>query len=222
MSRFVDEYMHACVPGYPCYCSPRWSTDLAMADNGSEQANQRWAHPLHKYTLPEAVRTMPVFNAIRDHWLVMRGPAHTWPFRDPLDFASVALEHPNEEPVVTPWDQPLGTGDGITRTFQLVKDYVRGSQTYRRTIRLPVLADLRIGRDSEFSPPGEYLAGFSVDRYEGIVTFDVAPAGGTVLTWGGYFDVEVRFEADDSFDGIVKTFGIGGFADVTLLEVRGC
>lgn len=222
MTRFVDEYMHSCVPGYPAYCSPRWATDLAMADSGAEAANQRWAHPLHRYTLPGAVRTMAVFNAIRDHWLVMRGPAHTWPFRDPLDFASVALDAPNTEPAVTPWDQDLGVGDGVTRTFQLQKTYARGAQEYTRAVRLPVVSSLRVGRDSAASPPQEYLSGFAVNRYDGTVTFDTAPTGGTLLSWGGYFDVEVRFESDDAFDGIVRTFGVGGFADITLLEGRGC
>lgn len=223
MTRFVDEYMHECVPGYPAFCSPRWSTDLAMADSGDEQVNQRWAHPLHRYTLPEAVRTMEVFNAIRDHWLVMRGPAHTWPFRDPMDFASVALTSPNTEPVTGPFDQALGTGDGITRTFQLSKRYTRGSQTYDRIIRLPVVDSIRIASDpSGISPVFEMLSGWSVNRTTGMVTFDVAPGNGDVLTWGGLFDVPVRFEADDSFDGIVRTFGIGGFADITLLETRSC
>lgn len=222
MTRFVDEYLHDCVPGYPVLASPRWSTSIVAVDSGAEQANQRWAHPLHRYTLPEAVRTMTVFNAIRDHWLVMRGPAHTWPFRDPLDFASVPLLAPNTPPVVTPWDQPLGIGDGVTRTFQMQKEYVRGSQVYTRDITLPVVSSLRIGRDSTSSPPQEYLSGFAVNRQTGEITFDVAPTDATVLTWGGYFDVLVRFESDDSFDGIVKTFGIGGFADITLIETRSC
>jgi len=222
MTRFVDEYMNDCVPGYPVIASPRWSTDLVMADSGDEQANQRWAHPLHRYTLPEAVRTMAVFNSIRDHWLVMRGPAKIWPFRDPLDFASVALAAPNTPPAVTPYDQPLGTGDGVTRTFQMQKEYTVGAQTYTRVITLPVLSSVRVGRDSNSSPPQEYLAGFSVNRVAGTVTFDIAPTIGTLLTWGGYFDVPVRFESDEAFDGIVRTFGIGGFADIVLFEMRNC
>jgi uncharacterized protein (TIGR02217 family) len=223
MSRFIDEYMHACVPGYPVFASPRWSTEIIVVDSGSEQVEQHWAHPLHRYTLPEAVRNFDVFNAIRDHWLVMRGPAHTWPFRDPLDYASVALEKPNHTPTVSPFDQALGIGDGATQKFQLRKIYTRGSQQYTRTITLPITSTIRIGGDPTGTPPpAEIVGGFSVERETGIVTFDVAPAFGTVLTWGGLFDVPVRFESDDSFDGIVQTFGVGGFADITLLEVRPC
>lgn len=223
MTGFVDVYMDECVPGYPVFASPRWSTEIVVVDSGDEQVNQRWSHPLHRYTLPEAVRSMEVFNAIRDHWLVMRGPAYRWPFRDPLDFASVALTSPNTEPAVTPFDQALGTGDGVTQTFQLRKLYVRGVQSYTRTITLPVVSTIRIGEDPIGIPPAaEVLSGFTVDRDAGTVFFTVAPAVGSVLTWGGYFDVPVRFEADDSFDGIVRTFGIGGFADITLLETRNC
>ena len=37
---------------------------------------------------------------------------------------------------------------------------------------------------------------FEVDAMSGLVTFDVAPADGAVLTAGFAFDVPVRFDAD--------------------------
>src|SRR5690554_6598753 len=132
MSRFVDEYPPSGFRGFPCISSPRWSTSIVAVDSGAEQANQRWEHPLHRFTLPEAVRDHATFEAVRDHWLVMRGPAPTWPFRDPLDFASRALPAANVAPTVTSTDQTLGTGDGATRKFQLVKTYTRGSHSYTR------------------------------------------------------------------------------------------
>lgn len=223
MSRFIDLYLDDCVPGYPVLASPRFATEIVMVDSGDEQANQRWAHPLHRYVLPEAVRTMEVFNAVRDHWLICAGPARSFPFRDPLDFASVALSAPNTVPTVTPYDQALGVGDGSNRFFQLTKRYTRGGYSYDRTLTHPVTASIRIAEDPDgSSPPFEYVGGFTVGRETGIVTFDVAPLAGHVLTWGGLFDVPVRFESDDAFDGIVRTFGVGGFADMTLLEIRGC
>lgn len=217
MSRFKDVYLDSQVPGYPCISSPRWSTEMVEVDSGAEQVNQRWSHPLHKFTLPEAVRDMSVFNAVRDHWLVMRGPAYTWPWRDPLDFASAALTQPNTPPTLSRIDQPLGVGDGITDKFQLIKRYTRGTQTFDRTITLPVLASVLIGANG-----AAVTNGFSVSRPGGIVTFDTPPANNVVLTAGYLFDVEVRFEDDHAFDGIVQAFGLGGFADINLREVRSC
>lgn len=227
MSRFVDLYLPDAVPGYPVLASPRWSTEIVSVDSGDEQVNQRWAHPLYRYTLPEAVRTMDVFNAVRDHWLIVAGPARAFPFRDPLDFASVPLVTPARTPTTSPTDQVLGLGDGFTRSFQLRKTYTRGGFSYARTIRLPVVSSIRVWRDRHFDSvsgqwveAGEMSGGFSVERTSGIVTFETPPAAGATLKWGGLFDVAVRFESDDAFDGILRTFGLGGFADLTLIEKR--
>jgi len=222
MTRFVDAYLPDCVPGYPCVSIPRWSTNIVSVDSGAEQVNQRWDHPLHRYNLPEAVRAHNIFEAIHDHWLVMRGPAYTWPFRDPLDFASRALLRPNTTPAITGLDQVCGTGDGFALQFQLQKTYTRGGQTYTRIINRPIVSTVVVtvaGVDPlTLGPPMTY----SVDRLTGIITTSYAPSPGQIVRAGFLFDVEVRFEADDSFDGVVRTFGLGGFADLTFVEVRPC
>jgi uncharacterized protein (TIGR02217 family) len=216
MTRFVDEYLPSCVIGYPVYASPRFSTDIATVDSGREDANQRWENALSRYSIPEAVRDMTTFNAVRTHWLVMRGPAKLWPFRDPFDFASVDLDEPNIEPIISALDQPLGTGDGVTSEFQIVKNYVAGSETYSREIYLPIVSSVLVAID------GATTTAFSVDRVSGVITFDSPPDPGDELTCGFLFDVSVRFESDDSFDAICQSFGLGGFADMTLLESRIC
>lgn len=222
VDRFVDIYIDDQVPGYPCYSTPRWNTSITGVDSGAEQVNQRWEHPLHRYILPEAVREHETFELIHDHWMVMRGPAFTWPFRDPLDFASVGLELPNTVPVISRTDQMCGTGDGATVSFQLQKTYTRGPQTYTRVIYHPVVDTVLVsvaGVDPlTLSPPMTH----TVDRLTGEITFSYAPTPGQIIRAGYLYDVEVRFESDDTFDGIVKTFSIGGFADITLFEVRPC
>lgn len=217
MTRFVDQYMPDCVAGYPVYASPRWSTDIVIVDSGREQANQRWSHPLHRYTLPEAVRTMDIFNAIRAHWLVMRGPAKIWPFRDPLDFASVDLSSPTRVPTISAVDQTIGTGNGAQRDFQITKTYHAGSETYVRDIYLPITSTVVVAVDGVPT-----ASGWTVSRSGGVISFTTAPASGAVITCGFLFDVCVRFENDESFDGIVQSFGVGGFADIALLETRVC
>lgn len=220
MDRFIDEYAPAEMPGFPCISSPRWSTAIVQVDSGAEQVNQRWEHPLYRYMLPEAVRDHTVFEAVKAHWLTMRGPAHTWPFRDPLDFASVALNKPNFVPTVSATDQQIGIGDGAQTQFQLTKTYTRGSQTYTRQIILPVVNTVRVSLDG-VEQSGSPLP-WTVSRPGGIVQFDTPPSPGQVVRAGFLFDVVVRFEADDSFDGIVQTYGVGGFADITLIETRYC
>jgi Uncharacterized conserved protein len=222
VTRFVDEYINACVATYPCVSAPRWSTDLMQVDSGAEAANQRWENVLHRFHLPDVVREMETFNAIRDHWLVMRGPFHIWPFRDPLDFASVALVLPNTVPTISAADQVLGVADGFESNFQLVKLYSRGAQSYSRKIELPVLASVLLQGSQAGSPTIVSLPPYSVSRPGGVVTFDYPPPAGTTISGGFLFDVPVRFESDDAFEGVVRDFGLGGTADLTFIETRLC
>ena len=222
MSRFVDELIPDTVPGYPCISSPRWSTDIQIVDSGAERANQRWEHPLRDFTLPDAVREQETFEIIYHHWLAMRGPLYTFPFSDPLDFASASLESPNIEPTLSVVDQPIGTGDGFTTDFQLVKVYSSGGQTYTRNIYHPVSGTVIIGINGANADTLSPTIDYTVNRLTGIVSFDVAPVAGTAITAGYLFDVEVRFSDDSTFDGIVKTYGVSGFASIELTEVRPC
>jgi uncharacterized protein (TIGR02217 family) len=227
MSEFIDLYLDDLIAGFPCYSSPRFSTTIQAAASGAEHRNRNWAHPLRRFKLPEAIREHPQYEAIQDHWLVMGGPEASFPFRDPLDFASVPLVLPNVPPAISLTDQSFGTGDGSAFAFPLTKTYSRGGATYTRPVYLPVVDEVLIGMNG-LAPSavsgaldGPYTV-LDISRPGGIVTFDKPVHAGIALTWGGYFDCRVRFEADDSFDGIVQSYQVSGFADLTFLELRPC
>jgi uncharacterized protein (TIGR02217 family) len=224
---FLDIYMPDEVPGYPCVSAPRFKTTIQVNAGGTERRNQEWQHPLHNFILPEAIaRESTVSNSVvvelKKHWLIMAGPFYSFPFTDPLDKASI--DHiPNEPDAdiiarLTDEDQPLGTGDGFTDSFQLKKRYTVGAETYDRDIHLPILSTVIIANNGTLVNPADY----TVSRPGGVVTFDTPPANARTLTAGFLFDCEVRFESDDQFEGIVRTWQTGGFADLTLVEVRPC
>jgi uncharacterized protein (TIGR02217 family) len=218
---FLDIYLPDAVPGYPCVSAPRFKTSIQVSSGGGEHRNQEWEHPLHRFVLPEAIaRDTDVINDLKKHWLVTAGPYYSFAWRDPLDKATIdhAPNYPDDSIAVSRTDQSLGTGDGIADTFQLTKTYVRGSGTYERTIHLPVLSALMIADNGVLVDPGDY----TVTRPGGTIQFDTPPLAGHVLTWGGLFDVEVRFESDDQLETLVRTWQTGGFADLTLVEVRPC
>lgn len=222
MTRFRDVYLDDQVPGYPCISSPRWSTLITQVDSGAERANQRWEHPLHTYVLPEAIREHATFEALHDQWLIMRGPAYSFPFRDPLDFASVPLDFPNTEPVIDMMDSVIGTGDGATMVFQLYKNYTRGGFTYTRPIYHPIVDTVVVAINGVAPENVSPTMSYTVSRETGEVTFSYPPNPGVTITAGFYFDVEVRFESDESFEGVVRTYSVSGFADLTLYEIRPC
>lgn len=218
---FIDEYMPEEVPGYPCISAPRFKTSIQVTAGGNERRNQEWEHPLHRFILPEAVaRDADVINNLKKHWLIMAGPTHSFPWADPLDKASIAHipNLPDAEIAITRTDQALGTGNGFTDSFQLTKRYTVGSQTYDRAIIHPVVSSVLIADNGSLVSASDY----TVNRNTGIVLFDTPPLAGHVLTAGFLFDVEVRFESDDAFEGIVRSYQIGAFADLTLVEVRPC
>lgn len=224
MARFTDVYLSARIQGYPVEVAPIFSTQIAIVDSGTEQANQRWIDPLREINIPRGVRDQATFEAIKRQWLNMAGPAMTWPWRDPTDFASVDLTRINEAPTVTRTDQALGVGDAVTRSFQLAKSYNVGSPAipYSRNIHFPVPSTLLIGVDGVDPTTLSPALNWSVSRPGGVVTFDSPPPGGSVITWGGLFDIQVRFEDDESFAAIMQTFNAAGFANIALREVRYC
>ena len=217
MTRFKDEYLPDCVNSYNATSSPEFSTDIVAVDSGAEAASQRWAQALNRYNIPQAVRDMVTFQAVRDHWLVMRGPFHSFPFRDPLDFASVDLAAVGVAPTVSATDQVIGTGNGTTTNFQLTKTYSRGAEDYVRNIYKPVTSSVLVSLNG--TPQG---SGWTVSRTTGVITFDVAPGNGVIVRAGYLYDVEVRFESDQSFDAIARAYQAAGYSDIQLAELRPC
>lgn len=215
---FLDQYLPAAVPGVGFVSAPRFKTTIQVSAGGNERRNQEWEHPLHSFVLPEATRQWAVVSALTKHWRIMRGPFRSFPLRDPLDFASKEQVRPNAVPTVTMTDQVIGTGNGFTDRFQLIKTYELGAETYDRTIHLPVLASVLIAVDGVLVPNTDY----TVSRPGGEVLFDTPPPNGDEITAGFLFDCEVRFESDDQLEQIMRATKQAGFSDLTLIEVRPC
>ena len=225
MTGFVDQYLDGRVAGYPCISAPRTSTSITATAGGAERRNRNWVHPLHDFILPEALaRGWDCYEALHDHWMAMGGPEKSWPWRDPMDFASRHLDQPNVAPAVTMLDQQIGVADGATASWQLTKTYTVGSQTYTRNIHLPVTASLLVSVNGVLATvapaPGPFTV--AVTRPGGVVTLNHNPTAGHVIRAGFLFDVEVRFESDDAYEGILRAYQAGGFAELKLREVRPC
>lgn len=215
--RFRDVYLQDKLLDFNVIASPRFSTDVVVVDSGAESANQKWSQALHTFTLPEVVRTMDIYQAVLDHWMVMAGPAYTFPFRNPMDFSSSAISGPARAGTITPTDQQIGIGNGSRLNYQIIKNYQRGPYIHSRKIYLPVVSSVRVALDGV-----ELLSGFSVDRTTGIITFSAPPANGVTVSCGYLYDVCVRFESDDSFDAIARSYSAAGVADITLVETILC
>lgn len=189
---------------------PERQTEIITLASGAELRLQRWAHARRRYEAGYGVRGLDRLAELAAFFEERRGRLHGFRFRDRLDGSSAPA---NATP--TPFDQPLGTGDGVTRVFALAKTYGGLLAPYRRPITKPVAGSLRLGRDGAELPADAA----SLDATSGIVTFVEAPPPGTVLTAGFLFDVPVRFDTDRlEFD--LSAFEAGAVPSIPLIEIR--
>lgn len=193
---------------------PARGVDITTLVSGDEERNARWKHSRRSWQAGLAVRSLADLEAVTALFEEAGGALHSFRFRDWTDCTSAAGSAP---PAAT--DQQIGTGDGITTDFSLVKHY--GTlQPYARAITKPIAGSVKVAVDGTATP-----AGWSVDPLTGIVSFAAAPAAGAIITAGFDFDVPVRFDTEQiitdlSFFSDDAAAGLGSVPEIPLIEVR--
>ncbi len=191
---------------------PQRRTELVTFGSGREQRNARWADSRRRYDAGYGVKTLEALQAVVAFFEERRGQLYGFRWRDRLDHASAAPGAP-----VSPLDQGIGIGDGVTATFQLAKTYGAGFAPYAREIRKPVAGSVRV------ATAGGELAGtaFSCDVTTGVVTFlsGHIPSAGAAITAGFLFDVPVRFDTD-YLEVDLSAFAAGAIPKIPLVEIR--
>lgn len=179
---------------------PERATDIVTLQSGREERNQRWAQSRRRYNAGYGIKSRADMAAVLDFFEERRGRFHSFLWRDGLDHSSNG-------------QQPLGTGDGATTAFQLIKRYGASFDPYDRPITKPLADTVEVFVD------GVATDAFDVDPLTGIVAFHVAPAAGAVLTASFEFDVPVRFDVD-RLDIELTGFDAADAPAIPLIEVR--
>lgn len=167
---------------------PEFSTNVVRGRSGREARNINWQHPLRRWEVGRYAYDQGLITELLAFWHVVAGRAYSFRFRDWTDHAAGGQDGPDGFEVGTPVS--IGTGNGTATTFQLVKSYAFGGQTYSRTIRKPM------------SGAKIYLAGvlqesgYTINSETGVVTFTTAPSNGVAVAWAGMFWIEARFDSD--------------------------
>lgn len=189
-----DDVLFPIALGREAQVSPTFSTSILTAAGGAEQRNAAWAEARTHYDVGPGLRSEADVAVLLAFFRARMGPARAFRLRDPFDSRGEG--------------EMLGTGDGATRRFALVRRY---DAAVRRIVR-PVAGSVRVAVD------GVATQGFAVDG-EGVVTLDSAPAAGAAVTASFTYDVVVRF-AEDRLTVNRATFLAGEAASVPLVEVR--
>jgi uncharacterized protein (TIGR02217 family) len=192
---------------------PERRTDIVALGSGREERNARWAHSRRRYDAGYGVKTFEALSQVIAFFEERRGRLHGFRWRDRLDHSSAA-----PGAAIAPTDQLIGTGDGETAQFQLVKAYGDLYAPYWRPIVKPVPGTVRVAvAGSELSEG----AAFTCDASSGIVTFLTGhvPGDGEPVTAGFLFDVPVRFDTD-YLEVDLSAFEAGAIPKIPLVEIR--
>ena len=192
---------------------PERRTEIVTVGSGREERNARWAHSRRRYDAGYGVKSFEALAAVVASFEERRGRLHGFRWRDRLDHSSAAPGG-----AVTPFDQEIGTGDGATTAFQLVKRYGSVHAPYVRPIVKPAPASVRVMVGEIEAQEGE---SFSCDATTGIVTFlsGYLPPQNAAITAGFLFDVPVRFDTD-YLEVDYSAFAAGAIPKIPLVEIR--
>lgn len=207
MAAFLDDVIFPVAVSVGSTGGPDWLVHIVELASGREERNTPWSAPLRRYDARWGIKTHDQLYEVLKVYLVAAGPLRGFRLQDWNDYKTCAPSG-----TISALDQSLGTGDGAETTFDLYKEYAVESHTFTRRIHKPYGTAL-VGVDG--SPLG---SGFTLDTENGNIEFDVAPADGAVLTWGGTFHVPVRF--DGNLEQTVLRGNFGDIPSIPLKELR--
>ncbi len=188
---------------------PERRTQIVELASGDEERNASWANSRRRYDAAYGIRRADDLAAVVAFFEARNGRLHGFRWKDWADWKSCL---PSQTPAAT--DQNIGTGDGTTTDFQLVKAYISGGQSWTRTITKPVAGTVKVAIDGV-----EQTTGWAVNTTTGVVSFTTAPASGSAITAGFEFDVPVRFDTD-ALDVTLDLERLGSITSIPLIEVR--
>ncbi len=187
---------------------PVRKTEIVTLGSGFEERNAVWANSRRAYDVGYGVKTLDDLHAVIAFFEARMARLTGFRLKDFSDFKSCA---PGAS--VSAADQPIGTGDGATAAFQLVKTYISGPSSWLRKIKKPVAGSVIVAVNGTVQ-----TIGVTVDTTTGIVTFATPPASGAVITAGYEFDTPVRFDTDALAINLAS-FAAGEIPSIPIVEV---
>lgn len=191
---------------------PERRTEIVVLGSGREVRNARWADSRRRWDAGSGIRSLDDLHEVLAFFEARRGRLHGFLWRDPIDDRS---SPPSREPA--PTDQTLGTGDGVTAAFQLVKRYASGGREWVREVVRPVAGSVRVAvagvekvTGTDFTVSTDGVVGFLPGR---------VPGPGAAVTAGFRFLVPVRFDTDEIRIDLTA-FVAGEIPTIPLVEIR--
>ena len=179
-------------PGCPRYgyvSEPMYSVSVIERASGVERRNRNWQYPLTRITITVGPSEGgdPAVQELLKFWHAVGGQAYGFRVKDYADYKSCEV---GDTPAAT--DCPLAVVTGASPTeYQLVKRYTYGALSQDRPIYKPVSGTILIADGGIIKTETTH---YTVDYTTGRVTLLFTPSG--ALTWGGEFDLPMRFDGN--------------------------
>jgi uncharacterized protein (TIGR02217 family) len=188
--------------------TPTFQTRIQRAVSGRELRALDYPYPLWQFTL--------VFDFLRDNpaagldelrtlmgfFMLCQGAFGTFLFQDPSDDRVSG--------------QQIGTGDTLRTVFQLQR--TMGKTLPRGGFLEPIVAP-NVVNAVYFNGIVQDPAGYSVDPMTGLVTFNIAPGSGLIITADYSYYFRCRF-IDDSYAFENFMFRLWQLKKLTFISVR--
>ena len=176
----MSESYYPTLPGlaYDVLKTPQWSTVVQASGGGYELRYGLWQTPLYRYTLTyeflQNTASAQELSALLGFFLARQGRYDTFRFVDPTW---------NDPPSAFGVSLYMGTGDGVTTNFPLVRQI----GPYTEPIRLyePAMG-VRVN--------GAYASLLGIGG--GVLMLQTAPPAGASVVWEGLPYRRVRFDVD--------------------------
>lgn len=208
MAEFLETPRFPACFNYGYTVTPVYDVTKIRTAGGQEDRNAPTEQPLLTIDGTVGPRKEEEIQDLLEFYHAVGGERVGFRVKNDADYKSCAV---HEE--VSETDQPLVPADESDGTWQLVKQYTRGSKTTELDILKPVDGTILIAAD------GGLLAedtDYSIDYATGVVTLLSMVSG--ELTWGGEFDLPMRFDGEFPVSIVSKNIESVSFRLVQLRQ----
>lgn len=184
---------------------PSFKTTVVTLASGLERRNQEWKRVRSMYDVSHGIKSPEQMEQLRDFFYARAGMAHSFNYYDHADHQI--------------FNQNIGVGDGVKKTFQIIKSYIDdGNFQYDRPI-----TKIEAGSDDPVllsGVPQTKGTQYTLNNSTGIVTFTVAPPIGQVVNLpSAVFYVHARFDID-AFDPVHEFWLYQSWDSIPIVEVK--
>jgi len=149
---------------------PEYQTEVIELSSGVEQRNRAWSYPRHRYLIGISAGKSTKIETLRQLFHSTAGAFNGFRFKDFNDYSSATIQGS----AVAFDDQAISAGDGVSLTYQVLKNYTTLTTTVQRKISKLVAGSFITGFTGTTPAPWSVQdtgSRWSLDDNTGVLTY---------------------------------------------------